>query len=582
MKRHGEGRAHGLWPLATLLSAVSICAGADLTAVERISKSGETTGVVPVATGEKTEGTKPLKVFILAGQSNMQGKGTIRHLERLVAENPGAYGDLKCDDQWRQRDDVWIDYLSDGGRKKGKLTVGYGTPEDRIGPELGFGYTVGDALDEPVLIIKYAVGGRAIALEFRPPSSGPIDPCSIPAKLKKQIEAGQKKPGSEYRRMMAHIREALDHLGGWAPGHDLRPVELAGFVWFQGWNDQYNGFEQSYRQNMANFIRDVRRDLRAPRLPFVIGGMGQGGSEPLYKSALIRKAQAATAEMAEFKNDNVRFAPTAPYWRDGDHGDGGYHYNGNAETFLLIGRAFAKAILEMQPAEPHDTQPRSQLTTPAVEAVRFDPVVQQIEGWTVYVDPDLLTGEHCEVGARALQMLTNHLQRIALLLPEEQRTKMQKVEIWIEHHHPTLGAMQYHPSVQWLKSHGHDLRLAKKVHIPRADTLLSRAQMVKHPAVVLHELAHAYHDQYLGFDDPRIIAAYEKAKAGGSYEQVLRFDGQTVRHYGLNDHKEYFAEGTEAYFYRNDFYPFCRAELAQYDLTLHDLLVEVWGPLPSR
>ena len=75
---------------------------------------------------------------------------------------------------------------------------------------------------------------------------------------------------------------------------------------------------------------------------------------------------------------------------------------------------------------------------------------------------------------------------------------------------------------------------------------------------------------------------YEKAKAGGSYEQVLRFDGQTVRHYGLNDHKEYFAEGTEAYFYRNDFYPFCRAELAQYDLTLHDLLVEVWGPLPSR
>ncbi|HON93453.1 MAG TPA: hypothetical protein PKZ07_17935 [Sedimentisphaerales bacterium] len=217
--------------------------------------------------------------------------------------------------------------------------------------------------------------------------------------------------------------------------------------------------------------------------------------------------------------------------------------------------------------------------TERMDKVRFDPVVRQIEGWTVSVDPSLLEGEHSEMGGRAMKMLANHLQRIAILVPQEQLARMQKLGIWIEHHHPTLGAMQYHPSVGWLKSHGHDPRLAKKVHIPRAESLLSRHQMIKHPAVVLHELAHAYHDQYLGSDEPRIVEAYEKAKAAGTYENVLLYTGQRVRHYAMTDQKEYFAEGTEAYFYRNDFYPFVRAELKEHDPVLHDLLSDIWGPL---
>ena len=206
-------------------------------------------------------------------------------------------------------------------------------------------------------------------------------------------------------------------------------------------------------------------------------------------------------------------------------------------------------------------------------------MVQQIEGWTVHVEPALLEGEHSEAGAAALKMLANHLQRIAILLPEAQLAKMQKCEIWIERKHPKLGAMQYHPSVGWLKSNGHDPRLAKKVHITRASSLLSRQQLLKHPAVILHELAHAYHDQYLSFDNPKIIAAYKKAKEAGIYEKSLLYTGKKVRHYGLSNHKEYFAEGTEAYFYKNDFYPFVRAELKEHDPTLHDLLAEIWGPL---
>jgi dipeptidyl-peptidase-4 len=155
--------------------------------------------------------------------------------------------------------------------------------------------------------------------------------------------------------------------------------------------------------------------------------------------------------------------------------------------------------------------------------------------------------------------------------------KLQSVAIWIERDHPRLKAMQYHPSRDWLVEHGHDPRLARAVHITRAADLLSREQMLKHPAVVLHELAHAYHDQVLGFDQPEIVAAFEAAKADGSYEDVLLYTGERVRHYALTDHKEYFAEGTEAYFYRNDFFPFVRAELATHDPGFHQLLGEVWG-----
>ena len=213
------------------------------------------------------------------------------------------------------------------------------------------------------------------------------------------------------------------------------------------------------------------------------------------------------------------------------------------------------------------------------KAHRFEPVVRKIEGWTVHVDPQLIEGEHSKTGARALKMLANHLQRIAILVPAEQLAKMRKLEFWIEHAHPQLGAMQYHPSPKWLTDRGHDRRLAKKVHITRAAQLLSRHQMLKHPAVILHELAHAYHDQVLSFNNKRIIEAYDKAMAAGLYDKALLYNGKKVRHYGASNHKEYFAEGTESFFYRNDFYPFVAAELKEYDPVLYDLLVEIWGPL---
>ena len=238
-------------------------------------------------------------------------------------------------------------------------------------------------------------------------------------------------------------------------------------------------------------------------------------------------------------------------------------------TWPLTMSLAALATLNLDRSQPADAGSNTPTS--------MNPVAQQMHGWTVQVDPALLKGEHSATGKRALSMLDNHLERISLIVQDQQLTEMRKLQIWIEHEHATLKGMQYHPSARWLRDNNCDERLAKKVHIPVARHLLSRAQLLKHPAVVLHELSHAYHDQVLGFDDQRIRDAFQNAKGKKSYERVLAHTGRQVRHYALTNEMEYFAEGTEAFLYRNDFYPFVRAEMKESDPGLHDLLEEIWG-----
>ena len=215
-----------------------------------------------------------------------------------------------------------------------------------------------------------------------------------------------------------------------------------------------------------------------------------------------------------------------------------------------------------------------------VKSARFDPVIEKIEGWNIHIDPKLLKGKHAEEGAKALKMLASHLQRIAIMIPGDRLKQLQTLEIWIEYDHLEINVEPgpYHPGAAWLVERGYDPRLAKKVHVTRAASLLDRNQLAKHPSVILHELSHAYHDQILGgYGEPRIIAAYEKAMKAGLYDEVLAHTGRKVRAYAASTPMEYFAEGTEAYFDRNDFFPFVRAELKEHDPVLHDLLEEIWG-----
>ncbi len=283
---------------------------------------------------------KPVKVFILAGQSNMEGHGFIKadpkrnggkgSLE-YVAKDKATADKFKHlvgkDGKWAVRDDVWIHYLD----RKGKLTAGFGVKEDRIGPELGFGLVVGDAFEEPVLIIKLAWGGKSLAKDFRPPSAG-----------------GE--VGPFYKEVVGRTKAVLKGLGKEFPELGGRGHVLAGFGWHQGWNDRVNqAFVDEYERNMAHFIRDVRKDLGVKDLPFVIAETGMTGPGEKHPRALaLMKAQAAVARYEEFKG-TVAFVGTKAFWRpEADSPTKqGYHWNSNAETYYLIGEAMGTAMKKL-------------------------------------------------------------------------------------------------------------------------------------------------------------------------------------------------------------------------------------------
>lgn len=253
----------------------------------------------------------------------------------------------------------------------------------------------------------------------------------------------------------------------------------------------------------------------------------------------------------------------------------------SAKTFLRSGhtrRVFLQQSTQLLLAAGLAAAPMASLQ--ADEAPKFyDPVSKEVEGWTVALDPQLLQADNQATADKALTALANHLQRVRYIVPADRLEKLQTLPIWLEFDNAKLGNMQYHPDRGWLLANGHDPRLVKHVHIPRAKELYAAHTWAKHPYVVLHELAHAYHDQVLSFDHPEIIAAFNAAKEKGTYDEVLLFTGKKVRHYGMTNHKEYFAEATEAYFGMNDFYPFVRAELKEHDPVMFALLEKTWGPV---
>jgi hypothetical protein len=201
---------------------------------------------------------------------------------------------------------------------------------------------------------------------------------------------------------------------------------------------------------------------------------------------------------------------------------------------------------------------------------------RKLEGWTIRVDDRLLEAPNDELGKKSLRFLENKLADIKVVVPEDRLKKLQAVTIVLDLSHGKLTSMQYHPSAGWLKANGYSTDLEKCVHIPRAVDLATKRNINEQPWVILHELAHAYHDQVLGFDEPRIREAYEKYKKSGHGEKTLLYNGKRVKHYALTDHKEFFAEMTEAYFGVNDFFPFNRAELKEAEPEILELLAEIW------
>ncbi|MFM8470976.1 MAG: sialate O-acetylesterase [Limisphaerales bacterium] len=386
---------------------------------------------------------KKLKVFILAGQSNMEGHARIETFD-YIGDDPATAPLLKmmrgADGQPRVCDHTWISYFTgkyDGsanGEGTGKLTAGFGARDEatksngKIGPEFTFGLTMDAALKEPVLIIKTAWGGRSLNTEFRPPSAGPYElndyqrklyygppGHGVPKDMDAWLAEKKKETGRFYRYMIEHVKHLLADPKRVVPSYDAAAgYEIAGFVWLQGFNDMVDGHTYPnhgkpdrfalYSDLLAHFIRDVRKDLAAPKMPFVIGVMGVDGLKAGADTVAFRTAMTAPSLMPEFKG-NVFAVQTAPFWSDElaaidkkrgevrqmsyylnskhknyanasghmteadkrEHlkqfeaklispaeeamwkrgaSNAGYHYLGCAKTFALMGKAFAEALLQ--------------------------------------------------------------------------------------------------------------------------------------------------------------------------------------------------------------------------------------------
>lgn len=201
-------------------------------------------------------------------------------------------------------------------------------------------------------------------------------------------------------------------------------------------------------------------------------------------------------------------------------------------------------------------------------------VKRQVQGWTVRVNRQLLAGKS-ELGKQALELLDRKLAEVRRTVPARACLQLREVPIWLGVDDGHAPCSEYHPSRDWLRTHGYNPDKARCVEIGNASRFLEWSK--DQPSMVLHELAHAYHDRVLGFDNEDVKQAYRQAVASGRYDHVQRNNGKIERAYALANPQEYFAEASEAYFGRNDFYPFDRHDLQKHDPNLFRLLDRMWG-----
>jgi len=262
-------------------------------------------------------------------------------------------------------DRVYISSIADGNVRSGKLSVGYGGNDGKIGPEYSFGLSIARKIDGPVLIIKTSWGGKSLNYDFRPPSAGPYE---LDAKQKAGGKADEirKNAGRFYRLMNDKVREVLKDLKKYHPAYDPKAGhEIAGFVWFQGFNDQFSpAFRDNYKTNMISFIKDLREEYKTPRMPFIIGVLGTSQTKEKVAENAVSVGQRQAAKAPEFKGNVLAVESYTEYALDSlkvfktgwaDHycqwdtvgSDRPYHYLGSGKFFVRLGDAFATAMADL-------------------------------------------------------------------------------------------------------------------------------------------------------------------------------------------------------------------------------------------
>ncbi|MBX2929127.1 MAG: T9SS type A sorting domain-containing protein [Saprospiraceae bacterium] len=299
-------------------------------------------GYVPIVT--RQEKTQPkVRVFILAGQSNMQGYGAVNDPENdpgsltdvIQNDTTGAWSKIGVPGNWTSLENASLYFARNGDTIRSNVTVGQGAFAHLIGPELMFAHQLDEYYEDPVLIIKTAWGGTSLAEDFRPPSAGGTT-------------------GAYYNAMIQTVRDVTDNLETEFPDIGTTDFEISGFVWFQGWNDgASNDFLNEYESNLYHLVNDVRNDLDIPALPVVIASSGQGGVEPtndLWVQSMqniVSVAQENVGCNDSIYGGKVGFVNTKPYYLNlsASPQDAIHHFNNNALTFLNIGKAMGDEMI---------------------------------------------------------------------------------------------------------------------------------------------------------------------------------------------------------------------------------------------
>ena len=335
MKRHSPGLVLEIMSIALLTSGAAF---ADEPAKKSRIWDNDANGV---------------QVFILAGQSNMVGhgkaeeghdnvKGGIGSLRYQVEHDPKNYGHLiNPDGTWKTRDDVKVwwrdsDITEPRAVIKGNLKLGYAQNRNStwIGPEYGFGWTIGDRLKKPVLIIKTAWGGKSLNVDFRPPSAAAARGGVV---------------GPYYQALIQYTHDCVDNLGTEFPEWKEKGYRIAGIGWHQGWNDRGDETASAnYEANLVDLIKDLRTEFGNPKLPVSITTTGMA---PPPEMTTVELAQLAVADAKKYPafNGNVKTTDTRPFWRDASVSPSnfGYHWNHNGETEYLNGKAMGEKMAEM-------------------------------------------------------------------------------------------------------------------------------------------------------------------------------------------------------------------------------------------
>jgi len=273
-------------------------------------------------------------------KTDLLGNGDLEAVTLREGEFPWLVDDAG---QWTVRNDVYF--------REARLTKdGKGSPLSptsngrTIGPELGFGHVMGTYHDEQVLLIKTAQGNRSLGFDFRPPSSGRTEP-------------NNKWEGLEYQLMIEGVRKTLDNIDNVVPSYQGQGYEIAGFAWWQGHKDA-GASQAEYEKNLANLIEDVRKEFGVPKMPAVVATVGFGGREMSPEYLRILNAQLAVADAKrhpEFAG-SVASVDIRDFWRQPDQSpaEQGHHYHRNAETYMLVGDALGRAMVDLLEGNPRD------------------------------------------------------------------------------------------------------------------------------------------------------------------------------------------------------------------------------------